>query len=343
MEMRKRIIYGVFCLFLCAPNAALASEQSDAVKDLIEQMKNPAVNEEILVQQLFKLPFEYRQYVFPALHEMRGLSYKTRTMPEIAEWKGKKPTRLAPEVQEFTKEQLDYLSPALYPSLMPEVWHSFYQNKDVYTQNKIPPTYSFEQQIFKVIPSRYPNLEEKNIRPFHFPLEETGDLTVQDVQNVMSAINALKSFEKTEKGQKVIKEIILALPAQDVFQAMENPCLSLMDRLYHTDGKNDIDEILLKNQLTRLDFSNKCDRTLKAFRVLNAPPSVIRSLKKTKSDFMLKGNTLSPMLVQGIKTTLALFQTKRADIYVVRACQKDLNTLLRPRYVLLGTPILLDF
>ena len=109
--------------------ALLQSAPDNDMTALVRQMQDPEANEQKLMKQFFELPFEYRQYVFPALHKTRSISYKTRTMPGVIEWRGKIPTRLAPEVQELTEEDLRYLSPFMYPYLMPEMWPSFYENK----------------------------------------------------------------------------------------------------------------------------------------------------------------------------------------------------------------------
>ena len=71
----------------------------DAIMGLLQKAEDPRYSEEVLVQILLSFPFEYRQYVIPALHKMKSVSEKTRTMPGIIEWRGKLPTRIAPELK----------------------------------------------------------------------------------------------------------------------------------------------------------------------------------------------------------------------------------------------------
>ena len=79
-----------------------------------------------VLQMLLNIPFEQRQYVFPALFENEDLPKKIRQHPEIAVWEGKVPTDIAPAMREMAEEHLASLNPKLYLYLSPEM---FKENK----------------------------------------------------------------------------------------------------------------------------------------------------------------------------------------------------------------------
>ena len=74
------------------------------------------------------MPFEKRVYIYPALFESHNMPKKIVTHPQILVWKGKKPTQIAPQMQEFAKQYLDTMPAKFYPLLDPDGWPK--QNKE---------------------------------------------------------------------------------------------------------------------------------------------------------------------------------------------------------------------
>lgn len=322
----------------------LKTAPDNDVTALVRQMQNPEANEQKLMKQFFELPFEYRQYVFPALHETRSISYKTRTMPGVIEWRGKVPTRLAPEVQSLTEEDLLYLSPFMYPYLMPEMWPSFYENKDTPQKQALPREASLDDKsFFKVYRPKYRTLEERGIYPLQPRSEAVGDMRKEDVGKVMTVIDSFKQFASGKDGEERMIHVALALPRTAVFDAMENPCASLVDRMYQTGHSVFVENELHQVGMTRGEFTDKCDRVIKAFRVAKTSPTVVQDVLLKKKAYLLVGNQLDPMIRQAWKTTIAMFETTPADVDAVKDQMPALDALFRPRYFMLGTPLLLDF
>lgn len=322
----------------------LKTAPDNDVTALVRQMQNPEANEQKLMKQFFELPFEYRQYVFPALHETRSISYKTRTMPGVIEWRGKVPTRLAPEVQSLTEEDLLYLSPFMYPYLMPEMWPSFYENKDTPQKQALPREASLDDKsFFKVYRPKYRTLEERGIYPLQPRSEAVGDMRKEDVGKVMTVIDSFKQFASGKDGEERMIHVALALPRTAVFDAMENPCASLVDRMYQTGHSVFVENELHQVGMTCGEFTDKCDRVIKAFRVAKTSPTVVQDVLLKKKAYLLVGNQLDPMIRQAWKTTIAMFETTPADVDAVKDQMPALDALFRPRYFMLGTPLLLDF
>ena len=75
-----------------------------------------------LLKSLLNIPFDKRVYVYPALFESHNIPKKIVTHPQIIIWKGKKPTKIAPQMQKFAQEHLDYMPAKFYPLLDPDAW-----------------------------------------------------------------------------------------------------------------------------------------------------------------------------------------------------------------------------
>ena len=118
----------VLCLFA---TTALAAEQTPVkgkVVDIREQERQHraelVVMQDQLLEQILQIPFEKRAYIYPALFEEETMPKKVLTHPQIIIWKGKKPTRIAPQMQEFANKYLDIMSAKFYPVLDPDAWPS---------------------------------------------------------------------------------------------------------------------------------------------------------------------------------------------------------------------------
>ena len=208
----------------------------DAIMGLLQKAEDPRYSEEVLVQILLSFPFEYRQYVIPALHKMKSVSEKTRTMPGIIEWRGKLPTRIAPELKEYAEEWLPYLHPAFYPVLMPEAWPSFYEKKEADTKiSSIPRTYliSSKEDMAALFPKlNYSDrLAERHIAPRQARLDATGGLTDAEIQSTLRVFNKIKSLGEGSEGQKRWNDLIMLLTPDKIIQALATPCASLVERL----------------------------------------------------------------------------------------------------------------
>ena len=89
-----------------------------------------------LLELLLQIPFEQRQYIFPMLSAEQTMPKKIRTHPEVALWKGKKPTRIAKRFQN-DNELINDLPEQFYYFLAPEVWPDIEQQKAETDPHKI--------------------------------------------------------------------------------------------------------------------------------------------------------------------------------------------------------------
>ena len=120
-------------LILCSllmSSVVLADPATNATstekQDLLEMGRQSRVElvkiQDKMLEQLLKIPFEKRPYIFPALFEEDLIPKKILTHPQIAIWKGKKPTWIAPQMKEYADKYLDTMSAKFYPVLDPDAW-----------------------------------------------------------------------------------------------------------------------------------------------------------------------------------------------------------------------------
>ena len=126
-----KLLFLLICLFLIPHAIAQDQVPQEEVDLLLLNYKNRLEVLKIqdnLLKTLLKIPFEKRVYIYPALFESNIIPKKIVTHPQILMWKGKKPTRIAPQMQEFAKKHLDYMPARFYPFLDPDGWPK--QNKE---------------------------------------------------------------------------------------------------------------------------------------------------------------------------------------------------------------------
>ncbi len=122
--MRKLFFVLSLC-FITPVWAQVQTPKEEMVDLMFENYKNRLdllKMQDQLLQSLLNIPFDKRVYVYPALFESREIPKKIVTHPQIIIWKGKKPTKIAPQLQEYAKEHLDYMPAMFYPLLDPDAW-----------------------------------------------------------------------------------------------------------------------------------------------------------------------------------------------------------------------------
>ena len=125
-------MHKILLILLLISTPVFAQEAEQQKVDLLQKSYQKRVEvleiQDALLETLLKVPFDKRVYIYPALFEEHSISKKILTHPQILIWKGKKPTKIAPQMQEFAKENLEYLPAKFYPILDPDSWPS--ENKE---------------------------------------------------------------------------------------------------------------------------------------------------------------------------------------------------------------------
>lgn len=115
----------ILLLALIASVPSIAQEEMETF-DLLDRHYQSQLEvlefQENLLKTLLQIPFDKRAYIYPALFESNLMPKKIVTHPQIKIWKGKKPTKIAPQMQNFANEYLNYMPAKFYPLLDPDVW-----------------------------------------------------------------------------------------------------------------------------------------------------------------------------------------------------------------------------
>ena len=118
--MKKALL--IVLLLSAFPCLAQEGEKYDLLQKSYQQRLEVLEIQDNLLHALLQVPFEKRVYVYPALFESHNISKKITTHPQIKIWKGKKPTKIAPQRQEIAQTHLDYMPAKFYPLLDPDGW-----------------------------------------------------------------------------------------------------------------------------------------------------------------------------------------------------------------------------
>ena len=310
--------------------------------EMIDVSGDRAKAEEQIVQLIFAMPPEYHQYVVPMLHVMRGISDKTLTRPGIAEWRGKIPTRVAPELEEYAKTHLKYLHPLFFYAVMPENWPSYQQKKEGQNQNLLKKkTYSLDDKeaIDRIFASH------DNPPAWAFMLKKEGvfdeniaGITDQEAKETLQAIAQLDDFFKTDDGKKIHDEILSMLQPTEMMLASTEPCLSISSRMQKAGVS---DDVLAKYRLKDKQDINKCDRMIKAFRFeYAAAPTVANLIEKKKATFFMKPEEAYKKAL--FLTLVEMYHALPQDLPMAKKYLPEFIEVLDGRSIFLASPIPLD-
>jgi len=308
--------------------------------------EDPDGAEDVLVSLLFSLPVEYHQYVMPMVANMTSISEKTRMMPGIVEWRRKLPTRIAPELADYSKEHLQYLSAVFYPFLMPEAWPSYEDEHEEHHHTHIPKILDISTP--EKMEQTFPSTIGKNtslsalMDMTRQNLSQTSDITAQNITSVVNIMSKIKGLEYGAEGEKRRDILLHDLQDQNVMlEAFANPCQSLVTRFEKIDSDGWLDLQLKKENMSKADFANKCDRIIKAYRLSLSNSAKIDEIIRLANEAVLLPED---SFYRQIYLTLArMHMTTRADVKAINGFENQLKSILKPYGMIMSTPVVLDF
>lgn len=239
------------------------------LQNLFDKHKSYFRSVDYMLDRLLAIPEEKRQYFFPMLHEYRVLPHKITSHPQIIIWKGKKPTVIAPQLQEWAKKHLEALPASLYPYLDPEMWRSPLE-KQAYYKSLISlsdiPLLSDEPKApnpgYKV-----KSLEEIYHVPAVFSESYTqSTLTESDISRTVDTLNELPAFIDgidSHLGSRLRDYL-----GENLAFVMAWPFREWTFHVEDTQNGEKLDSYLKsKGWENRDEFIEKADRILKSYRV----------------------------------------------------------------------------
>lgn len=255
-------------------------------------------NEEDLIDMLKMMPKEYYPYIGPYLHVAYGIPEKVKNMPGIKETKNKFPSRIAPQLADV--EDIEFLSPALYVLLMPEVWPSnlregeyFKMPKDnIYVEAKLPN--DFMEKVHKVVPEQefYPDNKPDNkvklsdlrtIKP-----TKDSPLSGGDIKAFAKTVSKVADFaKKGENYERLISAgIYLNLYEEDQGKALMinslkdivNPCQRFVQKVNIAGLDTELAKVLAEDGFDAKGWAYTCDKSIKAYRKSRMSTHAMQSL-----------------------------------------------------------------
>lgn len=222
-----------------------------------------------VLQMLLNIPFEQRQYVFPALFENEDLPKKIRQHPEIAIWEGKVPTDIAPAMQGMAAEHLANLNPKLYLYLSPEL---FKENKidlpaiddtlDIpYKTSSVLKQQTGEPVAYQGIYS-YFNGQSGNTKAM---------LSDDKITALGTGLIGFREFLKQKIDRNPKLSSVLSLPGltdENYAEGRINPFQTMIGRIEQAGFASELQEELSRSGWSSPEeFALFVDTTLKAYRV----------------------------------------------------------------------------
>lgn len=300
--------------------------------------------EDDIYRLILMLPEYAYQYIGPFLHEMPYVSERILNIPGIKETKGKFPTRIAPQMQEYAKKYGKYMSTHLYIYLMPEAWNFPEKEKETFKgYNKIV-TIDENTKPEDLFYLHNPSLLNK----FKMPAPDdyrTGKAlarpkrpqTTADQVTQSSALTegdveaALASFENIEKDfgtnrfdsfHTALRD--MSLSDNNLMGELLNPMQTLVDKIKRLPEADKFAKTVAKNGFTPDSWAITVDKIIKARRVATMSPAVAvnlavwRRLKSPPKSF----DALSPRDRQvawdSIQLFLGLYTSNEENLLAVK-------------------------
>ena len=327
--------------------------------------------EDDLLEVISWLPKESYQYIGPMLHEVPGMSEKILNLPGIKETKNQFPTNIAEPFKNM--EDMEYMSPALYFLLMPEIW-----DRDMPEDLDEPQTQPVrKKKVSAELPDylkKLINMPVKAKETKSTPKQPTdiaqrlglrtvnpsliSTLTSKDVEAFIPTIDMVMSWGMENNMQNYIQlmagEALLNmweqdqhidLPQNDLKDAV-NPCQRLVLKTRFAGLYESFAKMLAPQGFSPEEWAYTCDRTIKAFRVAESNLNVAYAVRFHRQGYYNQYIEKLPEkwrneMYATEEAIIKMFTAKIEDIAAVRPLKNDiLKKVTKIRGVMLTAPII---
>lgn len=326
--------------------AQTATFSYDSIKEILNNLSSQkSQSDDMLLNVLLAVPVEKRQYVYPALHENKGMPKKILSHPEIAPFKGTKPTDLPLYLKEYVKEYLAYLPSAYYIYLDPDLWQEV-QKEQLPEANTI---FSSSIPILKTTPHKGEFYTFPSVESLYSLSDETQknykktDLTTADISRMLNTMTALENYINTQEDPRKFKLSLVRIMMKNnnLNGDLSYPFASLVGRLKMVKPIQEIEKLFKDQGWTNAtDFAQKADRILKAYRVnfLGVPQAI--QLNKVRA---YPASAPTTEVMENLRTYAKMHEAKPGDVYFVEPYLQDIRQKLKPDFIfMLGTPIYME-
>lgn len=304
--------------------------------------------EDDLLEIISWLPKETYQYIGPVLHQVPGMSEKILNLPGIKETKNKFPEEIAGRFR--LQDDVEFMSPALYFLLMPEIWgDKKLENLDkpenrpvkkpkmktdipdfLKQQMDLPvktaekkkssvhkkASAADELQMRTVMPTLTSPLTLKDAEAFVATIDEVIAWGMKNnMRNLSKLINAGLLLDMWENEQGV------ALTQNSLKDAV-NPCQRLVLKIRFAELYNEFASMVVKQGFSPEEWAYTCDKTLKAFRASQANPAIADAVRWHRRGYLNSYFDSMPS-----KWRAEMYATQAAIVKMYAVFKEDIKTI----------------
>ncbi len=325
--------------------------------------------EDELLEIIGWLPKSAYQYIGPMLHQIPGMSEKILNLPGIKETKNKFPE----DVAEMFKgmENLEFMSPALYVLLMPDIWDrknpvdldkpqpqrvkkprvntelpDFLKEKigiPVKTAEKKPASAqkkaSFASTLRTINPTLTSPLTSKDVGAFVATIDDVLQWGMKDdMRNYSKLIigEALLDIWEQEHGTAL---------TQNGLKDIVNPCQRLVLKTRFAGVYDEFSSVVIKQGFSPEEWGYTCDKTFKAYRILEANPSVAYAVRFHRRGYYGQYIEKLPQkwrdeMYATEAAIVKMYTVLKEDVNAVKPHQREISQkMLKMRGIMLTAPI----
>lgn len=309
----------------------------------IQESYNQAFDDDQRIKLYLQTPYEKRQYVFPMIHAAPFISHKIKTHPEIIIWKNKKPTIIAPQLVEFSKNHLENLSPFFYIYLDPDFWNPPHPESQQVMAFNNPFSIMNEEEATQVYPTlqKIFNLSDKPTDNYLKTI-----LNEEDILNVSNVISDLDSFLSTLKDSKKFTLDMIDLQRTQIHRAIADPFKMFIYSIKKTGEEKNFSDFLKKHNFSSLDeFAKKADLIFKSFQILHLNLNAAIEINHNRFNNNFKELSESDFATEDItpiEMYSRLHQAKSGDVYFVKKYLPQLKNIFKTKFIESGIMIFVD-
>ncbi len=296
--------------------------------------------EETMLEQLKNTPKEYYPYIGPYLHTIPGISEKVLNLPGIKETKNRFPKRIAPQLADI--ENLEFMSPALYFVLMPELWKDNDVSREKMKFQRLPQTNRYDTAFIKKVMETVPPEDYAPGATPQEPLQSrlrtispdaTSPLTGKDVQAVARSLEALADYGENINNKAKIIEAGALLDAWENSKGtgailpnikdLVNPCQRLGQKIKMQGMEHEFSEIIAGEGFNMEEWAYTCDKTIKAYRVLRmSTPELMTLLLYKRNVYQNQLNAypekIAPSVAVTMQSMVEMYKAPLNDVLEVK-------------------------
>ena len=319
--------------------------------------------EDRLLEMLAMMPKETYQYIGPYLHTVPGMSEKILNLPGIKETKNKFPERIDARFRNIAG--LEFLSPSLYFTLMPEAWP---ENRKVIEKpipTSRPPKAPYNEKFFdglqKLVPPSAYNpqqaADKKSVRSSLRTIRPNADslVTAADIRAVAATLPAIGKLGSDPYLQS---DLFLAGRLLDkwendngqgiplpILKDLVNPCSRLVQKFRLLGRENELSAIVAEQGFSTTEWGYTCDKAVRAYRTSQMSSSTAMALASYRRNLQkpfLKD--LSPKLAEQqeiiMQSVIEMYNAPLSDTLEARKIRPELEKTFRQSGgQIIGVPI----